>query len=153
MELIACVLCDAANTREGLISLLSAGVTRIEPLPMANPGITLAVVASVPPEESGLEFPLRVELVDPTGTTTFAIEGSASIEVPGSDGPLPHLLPLVFVLGTQAFVDPGHYRVNVTLGGERRTLPIESGPRVEGLRSTIRIAVREATVPQEQPAP
>ena len=118
-------LCDAANTREGMLSVLSAGITVIArpqfPAPM---GLSLALLLEAEGDELAAAHQLGVTVKAPDGEDTLAtIVADFHFEQPGADDPaatagIPVQAPFGASLDGVLIPAPGVYEVTITLDGE-----------------------------------
>lgn len=141
MQVGTAFLCDYAETREGLLFALGAGVGRIwrPPEPMPAPmGVSLAMILELHRDERGRphEFQVRIQAQD--GQEMARAGGG--FQVDDSQGDLEvHEMAIVPIaldfhqIGLPAF---GPYSVEVSINGEhRRTLmfslrPLSERPRL-----------------------
>lgn len=146
MHLTAAILCDAANVREGLLNVLSGGVSVVNRPSYPNlVGVQLAGLLSAD-DPAVANFVLEVQLLDADehilGSTRLS--GSPIPDQPVSEGPgmLPMVIPLPFVLP-----QPGRYTIRVRLdGSESVDLPLQArteGEAAQAARETKADASRE----------
>lgn len=117
MRIDVALLCDAANTRDGLLYILGGGVTRIRrpayPAPM---GLDLALRISGHQSESGTRHTLNVIVQDIDGrrhadvNATFATQSGSDMR-PGED----ITVPLPLDLRAVALPAAGEYSVEILI--------------------------------------
>lgn len=119
MRLQAAVLCDAANVREGLLNILSGGISRAyrEELP-ASLGVVLALLVEVDSDQLELPHEVTVQINDSDGKLVGRVvgafqkspDGELHLE-PGEDV----LLPTVIDLRPVATLRYGRHRIRVRI--------------------------------------
>ena len=86
MEVVAALLCDAANVREGLLNVISAGVTRLwRPTVPAPLGVTLALVMELDVDEIRLPHEVQVTITNdfgPVASITGAFQAGTPLANP-----------------------------------------------------------------------
>lgn len=119
MKLRVATLCDAATTREGLLNVLSAGITYIArpqfPAPM---GISLGVLFEAERSEVGSAHTMSVVVRAPGGLDTLAqIDAELVLDQPTDEveTDMPLYLPVGFSLLGVLVPSPGRYDVTITL--------------------------------------
>lgn len=125
MKIRAAVLCDFATIRQGLLTIVSAGVSRVHspmfPCPL---GVHVALMLELSPDELGINHEVRVVLTSPTSAVKLA-EVGASFEIGGPVSAGEHsLLPLVFNMRFAPINAPGQYDLKVIAGRETEVISI-----------------------------
>jgi hypothetical protein len=139
MRIIAGVLCDYAELREGLLTIVSAGITRLWRAQLPGQlGVFLALQIEVASSERRLPHEFEVVITGPSGkevgkaTGGFQVAGGPDIEV---DEPAVASLPLDFrpvPIGEYGWYDlaisidgdnPHHLRVRVAVPPVAPTTP------------------------------
>jgi hypothetical protein len=109
-------LCDAANVREGLLNILSAGVTRLKRSSFPAPlGLQLAMVMTLMPVEAHTPHKLRVVIQGQDGGKVAELDGQFGVaEIPATFQPgEPIAIPMVLDLKLAPIPSPGTYSVEV----------------------------------------
>ena len=115
MELSVAAICDAAQVREGLLSVLSAGVNRVwretYPAPM---GVMLALLVEMTPGEAKTPHEIRIRVEDADGRdrlaevlAAFQTTGISSLNDPGEL----LLMPLTVDFRNIQLPAPGRYQI------------------------------------------
>ncbi|MYG94931.1 MAG: hypothetical protein F4138_08165 [Acidimicrobiia bacterium] len=122
-------LCDFANVREGMLSLLSAGVTRLWRMQFpAEMHTVLALVIELDSSEATIPKEMRVRIED--GDGQLLMEQSAVFqigEVPANNDPgEPLILPMIMNLRDFKIPRPGRYQIVID--------PLEEGIEPVALR-------------------
>ena len=80
MNVSSLLLCDFAQIREGLLFVVSGGVSRVyrSGVP-ARLGLHLAMVVDMTAEEAGAAHDLAVQVVDRTGTEVAAVSATFKV--------------------------------------------------------------------------
>lgn len=115
MRIKAALLCDAATVRDGMLSVLSAGITRVGRGPFPAPlNIMLAVMVEADPDDVG-ERRIVVEVRRPgSDDVYFQVDAGMFIEDELPEDGAPRQLP--FVLGLDATLPAaGSYYVRVAI--------------------------------------
>jgi hypothetical protein len=120
VSLVTLLLADYANVREGLLNVVSAGITRVAPrgsYPF-HPDVFLAMMAYVQPDRIDEAHEARVTLKYPetaekVAQIDFSFSASAA-HFPGEGLYVPFAIPLRDVV----FPHPGEVDVSVTLNGQ-----------------------------------
>lgn len=139
MQIGAAFLCDAAETREGLLFVLGAGVARIWRPEMPAPmGASLGMIIELHRDERGRphEFEVRIQTQD--GQEVARAAGGFQVDTDGSDLEVHELaiVPIALDFHPVALPSFGPYSVEITINGEhRRTLmfsvrPADERPRL-----------------------
>ena len=85
MRIIAGVLCDYAEVREGLLTIVSAGITRLWRAELPAPmGVFLALQVEVEANERPFPHELEVAITGPSGKATGKVTGGFQVG-PGGD--------------------------------------------------------------------
>ncbi|MDX1510521.1 MAG: hypothetical protein R3249_04190 [Nitriliruptorales bacterium] len=124
MQLAAALLCDAANVRERMISILSGGITRIRrPSYPAPLNAQLALVVELHQTEIGHRHEVGVLVQGQDGQQVATAQ--AAFDATGDVSPGETILvPIVVGLGGAMLPGPGPYSIEVTLDGmHHRTIP------------------------------
>lgn len=119
MKVTTALLCDFAQVREGLLSVMSGGITRLwrEELP-APLGVWLALMIELDSIEQRRPHDLRVVVVDQDGHEAGAGEGQFVInKVDGYEPGEPALVPVPIPLGTITIKSYGAHDVKVYIDG------------------------------------
>jgi hypothetical protein len=129
MIITAALLCDAANVREGLVNVLSAGITNIKRVSYPGPlGVTLFCMVEIPADEVGRSGKVSVEVRmtdQPDREAVASIAGSWETARGSSepDEKVPGNFPVVVNLSQVMIPEPGYYYVKFELDdGEARVL-------------------------------
>lgn len=83
MKISAAAICDFAQVRDGLLSVISASITRVvhDRYP-ANMAVMLALILEVAPGEAKMPREIRVRVEDADGERLAEISGGFQIEHP-----------------------------------------------------------------------
>jgi hypothetical protein len=119
MDVRSLVLCDFAQVREGLMTIVSGGVTRVRPpVYPATFGLHIAVMLELSPDDFGQTHECRVSVaVAETSlklvemVTNFVQQPHPSAQ-PGE----PMVIPLAINFSQVAILEPGQYDVKVAVG-------------------------------------
>lgn len=115
MKIRVATICDFAQVREGLLSVVSAGITRLwRPQYPAAMDIMLALLIEIPPDEARIPKEIRVRVENADGTRL--VETSAGFQAgPGPQTDPGELLNVPFVLDLRKFElpTPGRYQIVV----------------------------------------
>ncbi len=118
LRLQALLLSDYANIREGLLNVLSAGITRVKM--HTYPGtinVHLAMVVFLPPDQVGVEHHADISLKYPEKAVEISKVGVKfhpnGDRFPGEGLYLPITIPLTNVV----FPEPGQVDIQVSLDG------------------------------------
>lgn len=120
MRIDCALLCDAATVREGLLNILSGGITRANrPAYPAPLGMMLALRIMIHPTEVSRPHELRIQLQDADGQQLAAMDAQIGIgdpnEIePGEEASIP--LPLGFPPQV-ALPGPGRYSFEILIDG------------------------------------
>lgn len=81
MQLRAAHLCDYAEVREGLLTIVSAGITRLWPTELPGPmAIFIALQIELDAAERTLPHEIRVVVTSPSGVEVAQINGGLQIQ-------------------------------------------------------------------------
>ncbi len=133
MRFQVATICDFANVREGMLSLLSAGITRLWrtqfPVEMDT---VLALVVELDSSEATIPKEMRIRIED--GDGQLLMEQSAVFqtgEVSSQNDPgEPMIIPMIMNLRDFRIPKPGRYQIVVN-PLEHGTEPIALGFRVD----------------------
>jgi hypothetical protein len=123
MEIKAFMLCDAAVIREGLLNVLSAGLTRVYRSSFPAPlGFQMALMVSMTPEDVGKPHTLAISIAPVDGSELLRID--AQFEIGSTE--LTDIVPLVASIpiaipDVPVLPAPGAYEARVELEGEIAT--------------------------------
>jgi hypothetical protein len=123
MDVRSLVLCDFAQVRDGLMTIVSGGVTRVRPqVYPATFGLHVAVMLELSPDDFGQPHECRVSVAAAeTSTklvemlTSFVQEPHPSAQ-PGEPMVIPLAIPLAINFSHVAILEPGQYDVKVAVG-------------------------------------
>lgn len=148
MRIQSLLLCDSASVREGLVSMLSAGATRVFDEAGGSPTLVIVAVVAVAADEFGRENAVRVAITAPEGRPGSAeIAGSVQVELEGGAADetttLPQYVPLLFHVSTEALrASLGIHHVTVFTDEDERRIEFFVGPRPPtNSTSTVRIGM------------
>ena len=120
MKIEFALLCDHASVREGMLTLVSAGVDVINrPSYPAPLGIMFAALISLEPGEIDREHQIELRLTRDTGTAIASLSGGFQV-VRSDAGPRSGRTPIVADLRNMIILEPGRYGVTVLLDSRRR---------------------------------
>ena len=89
MRIIAGVLCDYAEVREGLLTIVSAGITRLWRAELPAPmGVFLALQVEVEANERPFPHELEVAITGPSGKATGKVTGGSRSVPEGTSRPM-----------------------------------------------------------------
>lgn len=155
MDLAALLVADAANVREGLVSILGGGITRLFQVDGGQPALSLVAVIAVPPEDFGRSGQIAISVWAPDGSTPVSVEGDVVVEGDASAvGGLPVMVPLAFQVATAALLaSPGMHRISVRVDESTRTAPILVRPPGDKSMAvtTVKAKLRDVGARQEAP--
>jgi len=119
------LLCDFATVREGLLHVISGGVTRLwrdqYPAPV---GCSLALVFEVHPMEAAHPHELDVQVMSEDGVEIARVQGGFQT-TPGEDTKVGEsmLVPVALDLRSAGVPGPGGYSIEISVDGtHQRTL-------------------------------
>lgn len=124
IRLAAALLCDSANIRENLLSVLGGGITRIgRPDFPASINCDLALAFYASPRTSARDdHSIRVSLLSPDGEELYSFEAGFELDTTlAIDDDETVTVPLVIPLGVMGVPNPGNYQVEVRADGELLT--------------------------------
>jgi hypothetical protein len=144
MRIIAGVLCDYAEVREGLMTIVSAGITRLWraelPAPMA---VFLALQVELEADERPYPHELEVTITGPSGKDTGKVTGGFQVG-PGGDFEADEcaIVNVPLDLRMANVEELGWYALAISIdGGEAYTLKFRVGrPQASPTDPGIRIA-------------
>lgn len=113
------MLCNAAEVRDGLLSVLGGGIIWVAPPAYPHPvDRVLAGLLRIELEEAG-DHACRVTLLDQDGAEWGHVDAtlSASPDSFGVDGVT--TIPFWLALGALSLAGPGDYELPITIDGER----------------------------------
>jgi hypothetical protein len=119
MILAGAIVCDAANIRDGAISMLSGGITniRVAELPSGLP-LTLAIWLLMSPEERQRDISLEARLsLGDESVGTVKLVGSVERR-PGTEDQSA-IAPVIVPLASFDVKEPGNYSLTVKVEGDR----------------------------------
>jgi hypothetical protein len=119
MDVRSLVLCDFAQVREGLMTIVSGGVTRVRPQGYpATFGLHVAVMLELSPDDFGQPHECRVSIAQAETSvklvemvTNFVQEPHVAAQ-PGE----PMVIPLAINFSEVSIGEPGQYDVKVAVG-------------------------------------
>src|SRR5260221_9975203 len=120
MDVTTALLRDDAQVRDGLLFVLSAGITRLhrESFPAAS-GVCFALVVEFEQAEAGRSHDLAVVMVDEDGREVVRFEAGVQVRVPESLKPGESLLlPLALYMRGAVLRRTGAYELGVYIGGD-----------------------------------
>jgi hypothetical protein len=122
MQLVAAMLADAAQIRDGTLFILGGGFGRLRvrtfPAPFAR---QVVLLLEFHPSEAGRDFELRVALADADGRVIEPHVQCLRPERPESLDPGEMIVvPVVVGLGDAPLDAPGRYSVDIGVNGEHR---------------------------------
>jgi hypothetical protein len=123
----AAFLCDAANVRDGMLSVLSVGVTRLyRPTLPAPFGVALAALLEVPQDGAGIPHQIQAIISDAAGGQVAQAMGAVQIgQSPRIEPGENYIVPVVIPLQAVAVPAYGRYTVTFSVDGEAtETLPV-----------------------------
>jgi hypothetical protein len=119
MQVRSMLLCDFAQVREGLTTIVSGGVTRVRPpVYPATFGLHVAIVLELSPDDFGQPHECRVSISSAESSvklvevqTNFVQQPHAAAQ-PGE----PMVIPLAMNFASLPIAEPGQYDVKVAVG-------------------------------------
>ncbi len=129
MNIRVATLCDFAQVREGLLSIMSAGITRVtRPQFPAPAEITVALMIELHPSEAMAPHEIRKRMEDADGRRIAEAVGAFQMATnPATDPGEMVYLPFVVNFREVALPAVGRYQVVID--------PIEQGPIALGFRA------------------
>ncbi len=118
MKICVAALCDFAQVRESLLTVASAGITRVwRPQYPAPMGLMLALVIEVAPAEAALPREIRIRVEDSDGKRLAESSGGFQVDVPPEGNDPGEVLMLPFAIDFRGVELPaaGRYQVVVDL--------------------------------------
>lgn len=114
MKILLATLCDFANIRERLLTIVSAGITRHSPDGYPCPlAMTLALMLELPYTDVGVPHELEVRIQDEDGGDIASAVTAFAAEVEGLDPGEPLQVPLVLDLRVLALQREGRYQITI----------------------------------------
>jgi hypothetical protein len=117
MRLLSAVICDHAGVREGLLTVVAAGITRIHREKLPGPlSVFVAVLVEVPPVDRPFPHELSVRLTSPSGKQL--LKGGAGFQVqpgPDMDSDESSLVPLPIDMRNVGVEEYGWHEVAISL--------------------------------------
>ena len=116
VQLVA--LCDYACIREGMLTIVSAGVTRLSPPVYPCPlSLSLAIMLEAPPGEAIVPHEIEIRVADADGNELARIDGAIQLnQVPPDMDPGELVqIPVVIGLNPIGLDKPGRYQIVVDL--------------------------------------
>ena len=99
MKTCVAALCDFAQVRESLLTVASAGITRVwRPQYPAPMGLMLALVIEVAPAEAALPREIRIRVEDSDGKRLAESSGGFQVDVPPEGNDPGEVLMLPFAI-------------------------------------------------------
>ena len=137
MRVQLAALCDYACVREGMLTIVSAGVSRFAsshypcPLPLS-----LAIMLEAPPSEAVIPHEIEVRIENADGGELARVDGAVQLNQVPSDLDPGELVQLPLVLDLRPFVvpNPDRYQIVVDL-------------RLDGSAETV-LSFRAVSAPQ-----
>jgi predicted dienelactone hydrolase len=139
MRVGAAFLCDSAETREGLLFVLGAGVSRIWRPDMPAPmGVCLGMIIELHRDERDRPHEFEVRIHSEDGQEIAKAAGGFQVDAEGSDLEVHEMATVPIALDFRSVPLPafGPYSVEITINGEhRRSLgfsvrPVADRPRI-----------------------
>lgn len=135
MKVNTLLLCDAATTREGLLSILGGGVNILrQPAFPAPLGASLAILLEFDGDELKHPHKIAVEIrQDGGGPSILQMEARWDVGPADVFDPrLTNYVPLVLPLQPVGVPEPGHYRLTLSVDGQDvgalTFLMVQTGP-------------------------
>jgi hypothetical protein len=124
---IEAFLCDGANVREGLLNILSAGITRVHRQTFPAPlGVQLAIMATLMQVEARAPHALRLVVQGEDGETAIQLDGQFGFgEMPkGLQPGEPIAVPMVIDLRNARIPKAGIYSLEIVVDNQHmKSLP------------------------------
>lgn len=125
MQLSSAFLCDFASVRDGLLSIIGGGITRLwrsgYPAPLH---LCVALVVQLEPDELGRPHEFAVTLIDADGNSVVEALGGLNIVTADREDGENVSAPLALDLRNVLLPKDGSYWAEVSLDGKRvRSLP------------------------------
>lgn len=113
MEIRVATICDFAQVREGLLSVLSAGITRIwnkqYPAPL---GVMIALILEINPSDTLVPQEVRIRVENEDGAQLAEASGGSQMKPgPGHDPGELLVLPSVIDFRNLPIPAPGRYQI------------------------------------------
>ena len=137
VKIAAAIVCDYTQVREGLLTVVSGGITRLWRDQVPGPfGIELAVLVEVPPEERSDPHELHVTVTGPNGEELAKLGGGFQLtNVPAGtyDADEPAFMPLPLDLRTVNAIAYGWHSIKIRIDdGEAVERRVKMAPRPTG---------------------
>lgn len=132
MRLVAALICDYAEIREGLLTIVSAGITRLWrdslPAPME---VFLALQLEVSPQERPFPHEVRVEVTGPSRRRVAEIRAALQVAKEGNlDPDEPALMSIPLDLRSAAVSEYGWHTITISVDSEEaHALHVKVAPR------------------------
>ena len=144
MKIALAVVCDYAEVRENLLTLVAAGITRLRreslPAPLA---VFVAIQLEVTAAERPFPHEVTAKVFGPAGTDLATITGSFQVaSTTDFDADESGVVSLPFDLRMVTAVEYGWYTIDIAIdGGNRQSLrlkvtrpPLAAAPVPDGIR-------------------
>jgi hypothetical protein len=146
MKVSLAVVCDFAEVRENLLTVVSAGITRLRrdslPAPMA---VFVAVQLEVPAAERPFPHEVVTRVVGPSGADLATISGNFQVSSTSDfDGDESGVVSLPFDLRMISATEFGWHTIDITIDGANRhvlKIKVTRPPAAPTSGEGIRIAV------------
>lgn len=81
VRIAAAIVCDFAQVREGLLTVVSGGITRLYREKLPSPaGIWLALMIDFPPTERAFPHEVRIHVTAPSGAELAKVGGAIQVD-------------------------------------------------------------------------
>jgi hypothetical protein len=134
---IDAILCEAATIRDGLLNVLSAGITRVyrESYPSLM-GTQLAMVLHCSPKEAGKAHKMVLSLVQSNKQKAAEVSLDFSVSPAEAKSPLQVSVPLVANFTQQVLPTEGVYELEIAVDGKvLRTLQFQAARPVAAAKA------------------
>jgi len=119
MRLSSALLCDYAAVREGLLTTVSAGITRVSPPALPAPlGLFVALVIEVEPDQRALPHEIRMGVVGPDHSVVGKIRGAFQVGSGDFEADEVSLIPVPFDLRPVPLAHAGWYSIDITVDAQ-----------------------------------
>lgn len=128
------LLCDFAETRDHLLFMVAAGITRVVRTEYPAPlGVCLALLLELHRSERDRPHELVINLINADGVSIAKVQaGFQASAGPDTDVHEPSFLPVALDLRNVGLPAQGWYSAEININGEhKRTLSFRVGPRPE----------------------
>jgi hypothetical protein len=117
MDVRSLVLCDFAQVREGLMTIVSGGVTRVRPqVYPATFGLHIAVMLELSPDDFGSPHECRVSVAVAETSSKLVEMVTSFVQQPSAQPGEPMVIPLAINFSQVTIPEPGQYDVKVAVG-------------------------------------